>query len=173
MTDISEFDLVILRRVLALARDSAKAGAFPFAAILCQGTNVVSRAADMRLEWRDPTAHPELIVIQEYCRREKRSLLDNCTLYSIVEPCTMCASAAYWAYVGRILFSVSQDRLQMLTGGPPCVDCAQIFARSDSEVQITGRLLESEGLAILQAHPAFSKPHSFRLSWTESGRSCR
>jgi tRNA(adenine34) deaminase len=36
--------------------------------------------------------------------------LDQCTLYLTLEPCTMCAGAAYWTRVGRVVFGASDEK---------------------------------------------------------------
>jgi tRNA(Arg) A34 adenosine deaminase TadA len=159
----AEFDIAMINRTLMLARASIQAGEFPFAALICENGKIVSEKMDKRLELHDPTAHPEMIAIQEFCRTARRLRLSSCTLYSNVEPCVMCASAAYWAYIPRIVFSVTQKQLQALTGGPDRLDSAQVFNRTSRNAQIIGPLLESEGLEILRLHSAFAHPHSIDL----------
>jgi tRNA(adenine34) deaminase len=36
--------------------------------------------------------------------------LDECTLYVTLEPCVMCAGAAFWTQVGRLVYGASDDK---------------------------------------------------------------
>jgi tRNA(adenine34) deaminase len=33
--------------------------------------------------------------------------LQDCTLYVTLEPCTMCAGAAYWSQIGKVVYGAS------------------------------------------------------------------
>jgi tRNA(adenine34) deaminase len=36
--------------------------------------------------------------------------LEECTLYVTLEPCVMCAGAAYWTQIGRIVFGAADEK---------------------------------------------------------------
>jgi tRNA(Arg) A34 adenosine deaminase TadA len=58
----------------------------------------------------------------------------------------MCSGAIHWARISRVVYSVSQAKLQEITGGrlkPRCIDLINVGRR---QVQVVGPLLEDEGL---------------------------
>lgn len=57
----------------------------------------------------DPTAHPEIVVIRESAKKKKSRYLKGCYLYTTLEPCPMCTSAAIWAKMEGIVFGARQQ----------------------------------------------------------------
>ena len=86
------------------AKKAAALGEIPIGAILVQGEEVIARAHNMRETWQDATAHAEVIVIQEACKKLKRWRLTGCTLYVTVEPCPMCSGAIVNGRVERVVY---------------------------------------------------------------------
>lgn len=52
----------------------------------------------------DPTAHAEINAIRKVAMLLETDDLFNFTLYSTLEPCHMCLSAAAWARIPRVFF---------------------------------------------------------------------
>ena len=145
---MSSFDEAFLRHAIDLAKTARQDGEFPFGAILVVNQQVVHQAADHCMSYTDPTAHAELLVISEYCRKQRMLNLDGYTLYSCVEPCVMCSGAIKWARISRVVFSVSQAMLQQLNGGRPKPTCADIVNTGGRPITVNGPLLSEEGLAV-------------------------
>ena len=146
-----------LRAAIALAHQARQRGADPFSAILVVDGVAVHQAEDRSVERSDPTFHAELAAISEYCRAQQRFSLEGYTLYSIAEPCVMCAGAIKWARISRVVFSVSQAMLQQLSGGRPKPDCASIINSGGRQIEIVGPLLPEEGLAAFEGFAFSSK----------------
>jgi tRNA(Arg) A34 adenosine deaminase TadA len=71
------------------------------------------------------------------------------TLYSSAEPCAMCAGAAYWVGVGRVVYALSETSLYALTGAHPenptlALPCRDVFAAGQRVIEVVGPLLEAE-----------------------------
>jgi hypothetical protein len=49
----------------------------------------------------DPTAHVELLVVRDACRRLETRDLSDCEVFSTAKACPMCQGALYWARVRR------------------------------------------------------------------------
>jgi tRNA(Arg) A34 adenosine deaminase TadA len=140
-------DETFLRRAIALARHAREHGEDPFGAVLVFDGAIVHEAHKQTMETCDPTAHPELRAISEYCRAHRRVTLEGFTLYASTEPCPMCAGAIHWSKISRVVFSVSQAMLQQLSGGTPKPPCDLIINSGRQHVEIAGPLLAEEGLA--------------------------
>src|SRR5512138_1439379 len=92
-----------MREALALARDAAAAGEVPVGAVaVCEG-RIVGRGRNAREGAHDPTAHAELLAVQEAARTLGRWRLGGVTLGVTLEPCAMCAGALVLARVDRLV----------------------------------------------------------------------
>jgi len=97
---------------MRLALDEARAaidhGDVPIGAVLV-GPDGSAVAADhnRREEIGDPTAHAEMLVLRAAARSIGDWRLTGYTLVVTLEPCAMCAMAAVWARVDRIVFGAS------------------------------------------------------------------
>ena len=146
--------LTFLRRSFEVARRAREHGNHPFGAILVGPDGaVLLECENGYLPDRDMTAHAERLLATEASRRYGPELLAGCTLYSSAEPCAMCAGAAYWAGIGRVVYALSERRLKEVTGAHPenptlDLPCRTVFAAGQRRVEVVGPLLEEEGAAL-------------------------
>ena len=82
-----------MQLALQEARAADVIGEIPIGAVLVVEGEVVARAHNMRETWNDATAHAEVIVIREACKKLGRWRLEGAVLYVTVEPCPMCSGA--------------------------------------------------------------------------------
>ena len=76
----------------------------PIGAVLVLDETVVAMGHNRRETWQDATAHAEIIVIQEACRKLGRWRLTGATLFVTIEPCPMCAGALVMSRVDRLVY---------------------------------------------------------------------
>ena len=90
------------------ARKAMAHGDVPIGAVLLDGSGeVVARDHNRREEHGDATAHAEMLVISARSREVGDWRLDGHTLVVTLEPCAMCAMAAVWARIDRIVFGAA------------------------------------------------------------------
>jgi len=82
------------------------------AAVRRDGTMVV-RAHNETVGRRDPTAHAELLAVQQALSLLQTDRLSDCTLYVTLEPCAQCAGAIVLAKVGRVVFGAYDPKAGM------------------------------------------------------------
>ena len=94
-----------MRMALAEAQRATAHGDVPVGAVLLdpQGA-VVAADHNRREETADPTAHAEMLVLRAGALRRGDWRLNGHTLVVTLEPCAMCAMAAVWARVDRIVY---------------------------------------------------------------------
>ena len=96
------------RKFLEMAVDLSSASAekwwFPAGALIVRGDIIISEWISIWSILNDPTAHAETVAIRKACEKLKTSDLSWCTLYSSMQPCVMCYSAAVWAKISQIMF---------------------------------------------------------------------
>lgn len=87
------------------------------AVVVCRG-RIIARGHNMTERLHDPTAHAEMIALTAATEALAGKYLDECTLYVTVEPCPMCAGAAGWTQVGRIVYGAADPKrgYRLLTG---------------------------------------------------------
>ena len=89
---------------LSEAQKAADEGEVPIGAVLTQDGVVIAQAHNLRETDKDATAHAEMLVIREGCRKLGRWRLSGTTLYVTIEPCPMCAGALVMSRVDRLVY---------------------------------------------------------------------
>ncbi|MGD2042318.1 MAG: nucleoside deaminase [Acidimicrobiia bacterium] len=93
---------------LELAAEAGRAGDVPVGAVLLDAAGeVVAADRNRREELRDATAHAEMLVLSARSRQVGDWRLTGHTLVVTLEPCPMCAGAAVWARLDRIVFGTA------------------------------------------------------------------
>jgi len=95
------------------ARRAASSGEVPVGAAVFRGDTVVVCAHNESVTRRDPTAHAELLAVQQALARLQTDRLNDCTLYVTLEPCAQCAGAIVLAKVGRVVFGAYDPKAGM------------------------------------------------------------
>jgi tRNA(Arg) A34 adenosine deaminase TadA len=144
----------LLRRSFAVARRAQARGMHPFGALLAGPDGaVLIECENGYMPDCDMTAHAERLLATAACRSYPPELLRQSTLYASAEPCAMCAGAAYWAGIGRVVYGLSEARLKAITGNHPenptlDLPCRTVFAAGQRPVEVIGPLLEDEAAAL-------------------------
>jgi len=144
---------------MELADEAVSNGNHPFGAVL------VSRSGEVLMEGMNSYSvdkgpgHAEANLARDSARRIDVETLRGSTLYTSVEPCSMCAGTIYWAEIGTVVYGMSERRLGELTGEDPenptqDLECRQIFASGRRPVAVRGPFPELED-GIAAQHRAF------------------
>ena len=108
------FDSAMLA-ALAMARSAGAAGEVPIGAAVIRpdesgsGYEVLAECGNQREGANDPTAHAEILALREAARSLRRWRLDDCILVVTLEPCPMCAGAAWASRIGGVVFGATND----------------------------------------------------------------
>lgn len=114
--------------------------------IVCQG-QIIARGYNLVERLNDFTAHAEMQAFTSAAEFLGGKSLDECTLYVTLEPCVMCAGAAYNTRVGRIVFGAFDEKRGFTKFGNHN-DNQQTIVHPKSEV--VGGVLANECLALLK-----------------------
>ncbi len=95
---------------LRLAREAAAAGEVPVGAVALFEGAIVGRGRNRRESRRDPTAHAELLALQEAARTLGRWRLAGVTLVVTLEPCAMCCGAMVLARIDRLVYGAADPK---------------------------------------------------------------
>jgi tRNA(adenine34) deaminase len=93
-----------MREALKEAHKALEADEVPVGAVIvCKG-RVIARAHNYTERLNDVTAHAEMQAFTAASNHLGGKFLNECTLYVTLEPCVMCAGAAFWTRIGRIVY---------------------------------------------------------------------
>ncbi len=120
-------------------------GDVPIGAIVVLEGDVISSRHNERELQNDPTAHAEVLAIQDAAKKLGTSRLDGATLISTLEPCPMCAGAVLSARISRVIFGAEDPKAGALgslyqLGSDP---------RLNHEFSVTPRVLQEECGALI------------------------
>ncbi|CAB4846428.1 unannotated protein [freshwater metagenome] len=98
-------DVEAIRRALMEARLAGDAGEIPIGAVVIDSAGeIIGVGHNEREATHDPTAHAEVVALRAAAARIGSWRLTGCTLAVTLEPCPMCAGAAWLARVDRLVF---------------------------------------------------------------------
>jgi len=131
-----------MSRALEAAKEAAARGEVPVGAVIVHGPTdeVLSVASNRVLEFKDPTAHAELLAIREACKKNKSERLVDCDLYVTLEPCPMCAWAIRSSGIGKLIFGAYNPQY----GAAGSVYDLLRDTRHGRRVEVIGGVLEEE-----------------------------
>ncbi|HPE34621.1 MAG TPA: nucleoside deaminase [Bacteroidales bacterium] len=79
-------------------------GEVPVGAVIVCNNRIIARAHNLTEQLTDVTAHAEMQAFTAASGYLGSKYLIGCTLYVTLEPCVMCAGAAFWTQISRIVF---------------------------------------------------------------------
>ena len=135
-----------MQEALKEAEAAFRAGEVPVGAVVVFEGRIIGRGRNRMEELSDPSAHAEMMAINEARRNLKIKLLEGAELYCTLEPCPMCAGAAILHRVQRVIYGAPDLRW----GG-----CGTIFnipeePRLNHRIEIIGGVMEEECRELLR-----------------------
>jgi tRNA(adenine34) deaminase len=109
--DRSVFDLQMMRRCVELSAAAVRQRELPFACVICRDDEIVAETINRVAQDGDVTRHAEILAISAAQRILGRSDLSDCTIYSNVEPCPMCAFPIRETRIGRVVYAISSPMM--------------------------------------------------------------
>jgi tRNA(adenine34) deaminase len=132
--------LALEQAQLALAHDDV-----PVGAVVVHSDEAIGLGHNERERRRDPTAHAEMLALQEAARALGSWRLLDTVLYVTLEPCAMCAGAIVLGRVPRVVYG---------TGDPKAGAAGSVLdvlgqPRLNHRPAVTGGVLAAECAALL------------------------
>lgn len=130
-----------MRRAIDEARQALEEGEIPIGAVVVAGGRIISRAHNQTETLHDVTAHAEMLAITAASNALGGKYLTDCTLYVTVEPCAMCAGAAGWTQIGRIVYGAPDSKKGFEKLG---------HAMLHPKTEVVGGVMEEECAALMK-----------------------
>ena len=122
-----------MRAAIEEAGRAGERGEVPIGAAVVFNGAVIARAGNQTIALSDPTAHAEMLAIQEAGRKLGSQRMADTDLYVTLEPCTMCAAAISFARVRRLYFGASDEKGGAVENGvrffsqPSCNHAPEVY----------------------------------------------
>ncbi len=103
-------DEYFMKQALLEAKKAADRDEVPVGAVVVCKNQIIARTHNLTEVLTDFTAHAEMQAFTAASEYLGNKYLNECTLYVTLEPCVMCAGAAFWTRIGRIVYGASDLR---------------------------------------------------------------
>jgi tRNA(adenine34) deaminase len=108
-----------MREALREAHKAMELDEVPVGAVIVCNDRIIARGHNLTERLNDVTAHAEMQAFTAASHYLGAKYLEECTLYVTLEPCLMCAGAAFWTQIGRIAYGASDDKRGYTLAGAP------------------------------------------------------
>ena len=134
-----------MEKALELAREAASRGEIPVGALVVdKDGKIIGEGFNRREELQSPTAHAEVLAIEQAAKTLHNRRLSGCTLYVTLEPCPMCAGAVMNAGLKRLVYGAFDDK------NGACASVATLFDEKFTHIpMVRSRVLKERCGAIL------------------------
>ena len=103
-------DEYFMQQALREAKAAFDEDEIPVGAVIVSNDRIIARAHNNTERLHDVTAHAEMLAFTAATSMLGAKYLSECTLYVTLEPCVMCAGAAGWTQIGRIVYGASDPK---------------------------------------------------------------
>ena len=128
---------------MAIALDEAKKaekhGDVPIGAVIVKNNIVISKAHNCKEKKKTVTRHAEIEAIERACKKLKTWHLDDCEIYTTVEPCIMCYGAIKQSRIKKIVFGTENEKFGFISN-----------QKDKSKIQFESGIMKKECCEILQ-----------------------
>ena len=113
----------------------------PVGCVIVHNNEIISRSSNMVELLNDSTAHAELIAITSAQNNLNSKNLEDCTLYTTLEPCMMCYGAIYLSKIKTIVYGASDQKRGF----------SKHIVNVDRDIKIIKGVLEQESEELLDS----------------------
>jgi len=124
------------------AEKAFKKGEVPVGCVIACNDKVISKSYNRRENEKNAINHAEILAISKACKKMKSWRLDDCVIYITMEPCLMCFGAIMQSRIGKIVYSVENEKY----GYSKFVYSSVVM----KNVEITKGVLKSKSLYLLK-----------------------
>ena len=153
-----------MKLAISAAKDAQFEGGVAIGAVLVKESSgdVLSSGGSLVGVTKDPTSHAEINCIRTAAKILGTDDLFSYTLYSTLEPCHMCLSAAAWAKIPRVFFGayrkdVDKNLFDIRGQFDDEQEAARMNLREKTSMQVKGGILEAECAELLSDYHEHAK----------------
>lgn len=118
---ITDKDSYYLDRAILLAEKAFQLGEVPVGCLIVENDKIVADGFNEKEKFSDPLRHAEIVALKKAAEFKGDWRLNNCILYTTMEPCIMCCGAILHYRIKKVFFCIRENKF----GG--VISKAQIF----------------------------------------------
>lgn len=122
------------------AKKAYKIDEVPIGAVIVKNNKIISKGYNKKEKTKIVTKHAEIVAIEKACRKLKTWHLDECELYTTLEPCLMCSGAIIHSRIKKIYCSIKNDNN----------DLKKLVKEKNYKANIEYGLYEKESISLIQ-----------------------
>jgi tRNA(adenine34) deaminase len=103
-------DEYFMKEALKEAQKALYKDEVPIGAVIVCNNRIIARAHNLTETLNDITAHAEMQAFTSASNAIGGKYLTECSLYVTIEPCIMCAGAAFWTQIPKVIFGASDPK---------------------------------------------------------------
>jgi tRNA(adenine34) deaminase len=103
-------DTYFMKEALKEANKAFEKDEVPVGAVIVCNNTVIAKAHNLTEMLNDVTAHAEMQAFTAASGNLGGKYLQDCCLYVTLEPCIMCAGAAFWTRIGKIVWGAMDEK---------------------------------------------------------------
>ena len=85
----------------------------PVGCVIVKNNKVIAKAYNKKENKNDAVKHAEVEAISKACKKLKTWHLEDCILYTTMEPCMMCSGAIIQSRIGHICYAIKNESFGM------------------------------------------------------------
>jgi tRNA(adenine34) deaminase len=103
-------DDYFMKEALKEAQKAFDKDEVPIGAVIVCNNRIIARAHNLTETLNDVTAHAEMQAFTSASNAIGGKYLTDCTLYVTLEPCVMCAGAAFWTQIPKVVYGAADPK---------------------------------------------------------------
>ena len=129
-------DEYYMKCALKEANKAKKRGEIPVGAVIVKSNKIIAKGYNEIEKSKNSLKHAEIIVINKACKKLKKWRLNDCILYTTMEPCMMCCGAIQNSRIKKIVYGIKNEQYG--------------YSNKLQKVEITKNIMEKECREIIQ-----------------------
>ena len=146
-------DTDFMKIVIKKGKDRLNRGESPNLSIIVKDDKIISEGHSTVGNF-EISGHNDINAINSACKKLKVYDLDGCTMYSTVEPCSMCLACAAWAGLTKIVFGSFQEDIPNntyeITDYHATIHAQKFRLPNDKKMEIIGGVLQQESTDLMK-----------------------